>query len=163
MSALRERIERLGLLVPGAWPEEGPATLLKLCDAGALQGGLSVALDVRPDELVGPLCARIGGRAKRLKILDVRDKPALELTVFYDELTERWEVEDVPALVHNVNDLFREDMDARAVAILGEWEDMLQLWCVEKRALRRLLSERFFTPINRRQLEALLRAEGEEG
>lgn len=156
MSDLRERLERLGLGVPEAWPEGGADSLLKLCEAGALEGGLSVALGVRPDELVGPLCARLGGRAKGLKVLDVRDRPALELTVFFAERTERWEVEDAAALVHNLNDLFREDPGTRAAAVLGEWEDSLQLWCVEKGVLPRLLRERFFAPANRRQLEELV-------
>jgi hypothetical protein len=129
--------------------------VLRLCHRGALDGGLSAALDVRPDELVGPLCAAVGGSARRLKILDVRDLPRPQLRIAYGELEESWEVEDLYALVHNLNDLLRADPSARAVAVLGEWEDMLQLWCVRKAELQRLLRTDYFAPRNRHQLEQL--------
>ena len=64
-------------------------------------------------------------------------------------------MEDAAALVHNLNDLLREDPHGRAVAVLGEWEDMLQLWCLPKRQLAGLLREGSFEPRNRRQLEEL--------
>lgn len=164
MGSLLERLERLGVLEGGAAATTSPdlergrpeLALLRVCNAGLLRGGLSVALGIRPDELFGPLCARIGGRARKLKVVDVRDRPAPELAVLVDGRTERWEVEDAAALVHNLNDLLRDDPACRAVAVLGEWEDMLQLWCLEKRQLERLLGERFFEPRNRRQLEDIL-------
>ena len=88
MGTWLDRLERLGLLESGAvaaGEELGrgrpEGALLKLCHAGKLKGGLSVALGVRPEELFGPLCAHIGGRARKLKLVDVRDVPALELTV----------------------------------------------------------------------------------
>lgn len=155
MSKWLARLERLGLLEGGAAAASEESDLLRLCHAGKLKGGLSVALGVRPEELFGPLCAHIGGRARKLKLVDVRDVPVLELTVLVGERTERWEVEDAAALVHNLNDLLREDVHSRAVALLGEWEDMLQLWCLPKRQLAGLLGERFFQPRNRRQLEEL--------
>jgi hypothetical protein len=128
-------------------------SLLRLCDAGLLEGGLAVAHGVRPDELVGSLTAAMGGAARRLKITDVRERPALELHVQAGELAEKWEVEDVPALVHNLNDLYRDASDVRAVALLGEWEDALQLLCVDKRALPRLLRQPFFAPHNAQDLK----------
>ncbi len=143
------------VLVPGEPPE---VSLLRLCDAGALIGGLSVALDVRPDELVGPLTQAMGGAARGFKLVDVRERRTLELHVLVGESTERWEVEDLSALVHNLNDLYREAPQVRAVAVLGEWADALQLWCVEKRALSRLLRQSFFAPVNSRYLVQL--AEG---
>jgi hypothetical protein len=130
-------------------------SLLRLCDAGALEGGLTVTLGVRADELVGPLTIAMGGAARRFKVVDVRERPHFELHILAGETSERWEVEDLWALVHNLNDLYREAPDVRAVAVLGEWNDALQLLCVDKRALPRLLRERFFAPRNRDVLERM--------
>jgi hypothetical protein len=94
----------------------------------------------------------MGGAAKRFKVVDVRERPVLELHVLAGDVTERWEVEDLAALVHNLNDLYRETADVRAVAVLGEWNDALQLLCVDKRALPRLLRQTFFAPMNPRDL-----------
>jgi hypothetical protein len=131
-------------------------SLLRLCEAGQLVGGLSVALGVRPDELVGPLTLAMGGAARRLRIVDVRDgvreRPVLQLEVLAGDVAEKWEVEDLYALVHNLNDLYRDAADVARVAVLGEWEDALQLWCVPRAALTRLLREPFFQPQNRRAL-----------
>lgn len=131
-------------------------SLLRLCDAGLLEGGLTVAYGVRPDELVGPLTAAMGGAARRFKLVDVRERPVLELHVLAGDVSERWEVEDLAALVHNLNDLYREAPDVRAVAVLGEWNDALQLLSVDKRALPRLLRQSFFAPVNQRGLTRLL-------
>jgi hypothetical protein len=135
-------------------PAEPPhVSLLRLCDAGLLEGGLTVAFGVRPDELVGPLTMAMGGAAKRFKVVDVREHPRLELHVLAGETSERWEVEDLWALVHNLNSLYRDAPDVRAIALLGEWNDALQLLCVDKRSLPKLLRERFFAPQNRDALE----------
>jgi hypothetical protein len=115
-----------------------------------------VAYGVRPDELVGPLTAAMGGAARRFKLVDVREKPVLELHILAGDVTERWEVEDLAALVHNLNDLYRSAADVRAVALLGEWHDALQLLCVDKRALPKLLRQSFFAPANQPQLSRLL-------
>ncbi|MFP2912442.1 hypothetical protein ACLESD_46970 [Pyxidicoccus sp. 3LFB2] len=123
-------------------------SLLRLCDAGLLEGGLSVAYGVRPDELVGSLTNVMGGAARRFKVVDVRERPVLELHVLAGDVSERWEVEDLSALVHNLNSLYRDAPDVRAVAELGEWEDALQLWCVDKRTLPRLFRQTFFSPRN---------------
>ncbi len=127
-------------------------SLLRLCEAGLLVGGLSVALGVRPDELVGPLTLAMGGAARRLRVLDVRERPVLQLEVLAGDAAEKWEVEDLYALVHNLNDLYRDATDVARVAVLGEWEDALQLWCVPRASLPRLLKEAFFQPQNRRAL-----------
>jgi hypothetical protein len=149
---LKDKAAAAEVLVPGEPPH---VALLRLCDAGLLHGGLSVALGVRPDELVGPLTLAMGGAARGFKIVDVRERPTLELHVLVGERTERWEVEDLAALVHNLNDLYRESQQVRAVAVLGEWADALQLLCVEKRALPRLLRQAFFAPVNASQLGGL--------
>jgi hypothetical protein len=164
MGALRERLERLGLLRrdPSLSDKEAgldagpaPAALLRLCEAGLLEGGLSVASGVRPDELFGPLCGLVGGRAREVKVADVRDRPVFELVIHFQGRDERWELEGVEGLVHNLNDLLKDDPSARAVAVLGEWQDALQLWCVEKKLLPRLWKERFFAPRNASQLREL--------
>ncbi|AGC41791.1 hypothetical protein MYSTI_00440 [Myxococcus stipitatus DSM 14675] len=147
---LKDRAAASELLPRGEPPQ---VSLLRLCDAGLLQGGLSVSLGVRPDELMGPLTLAMGGAARRLKVVDVRERPVLELHVQAGEVIERWEVENLSALVHNLNDLYRDAQDVRAVAELGEWEDALQLWCIDKRALPRLLRQPFFSPWNARALQ----------
>ncbi len=149
---LKDKAAAAQVLVPGEPPH---VALLRLCDAGLLHGGLSVALGVRPDELVGPLALAMGGPARHFKVVDVRERPTLELHVLVGERTERWEVEDLAALVHNLNDLYRESEQVRAVAVLGEWADALQLLCVDKRALPRLLRQSFFAPVNAPQLGGL--------
>ncbi|WP_224367972.1 hypothetical protein [Hyalangium versicolor] len=155
---LKDRTAATEVFVPGEPPE---VSLLRLCDAGLLHGGLSVALGVRPDELVGPLTQAMGGAARGFKLVDVRERHTLELHVLVGENTERWEVEDLSALVHNLNDLYREAPDVRAIAVLGEWADALQLLCVDKRALPRLLRQPFFAPVNARYLTQI--AEGTRG
>jgi hypothetical protein len=149
---LKDRAATTEVFVPGEPPE---VSLLRLCDAGLLHGGLSVALGVRPDELVGPLTQAMGGAARGFKLEDVRERPTLELHVVVGDRTERWEVEDLSALVHNMNDLYRDAPDVRAVAVLGEWADALQLLCVEKHSLPRLLRQPFFAPMNMRDLVQL--------
>lgn len=149
---LKDRAAAAEVIVPGEPPH---VALLRLCDAGLLHGGLSVALGVRPDELVGPLTLAMGGAARSFKLVDVRERGTLELHVLVGELTERWEVEDLSALVHNLNDLYREAPDVRAIAVLGEWADSLQLLCVDKRSVSRLLRQSFFAPVNARSLQSL--------
>lgn len=150
-------LKRLGLLVgTGQLPSSKHAgtELLKWCHARRLRDGLSLALSVTPDEAIGPLSHAMDGCARQLKVLDVRrgSTPSLtELEVRYvlvDELrnvptarTERWEVEGVLGLVHNLNDLFREQREVRLLVVLGEWEDMLQVWALERPVLRELMDD----------------------
>jgi hypothetical protein len=131
--------------------------LLQLCASGALEGGLSIALDLRPDELIGPLLVAMGGRAPRLRVLDVRDKPQPQLNAELDGKSFRWKIRDVTELVRSLNQLFEAELDARAVALLGECEDMRQLWCIPKAALPHLLKEPHFQPLNRMQLMSAAR------
>ena len=148
-AALRARLKELGFLKAGARQK----TLLALCHAGNLHGGLSISLSATPDEVLGGLCAAMGGAAAKLRLEDVRGKGSFELHVRVGEVLERWEVEGVEGLVHNLNDLFRSDQTVRAVAVLGEWEDMLQLWCLDRLRLLVALQERWFEPLNRITLE----------
>lgn len=154
--SVKTELERLGLLAKGAHVPPDAHALTALCDAGVLEGGLSIALDLRPDELIGPLCERIGGAARVLKVLDVRDDPEVALVVDAGRGEEVWEVRDARDLVERCNEEFRQDPEARAVAVLGEWEDSLQLWCIPRPALSSLLRAPFFQAENRARLSALV-------
>jgi len=150
---LLAELAALGLLVrPEHAPSDG-ASLPALCAAGALEGGLSVALDVRPDELLGPLCLRIGGQAQALRVVDVRAQPP-ELWVQGTEGVERWPTPDLRALVKRLNARFRDSGEVRAVAVLGKWEDAQQLWCIPKSALGTLLTKRLLRAENMSELSA---------
>jgi hypothetical protein len=139
-------------LVSGGGPLRG---LVRACHAGRLRGGLSVSLQATPDEVVGPLCHALGGAARTLKVLDVRGRRPLELEVQWGEVHERWEVEDVAGLCHNLNDLFRARPEVAVAVVLGEWEDMLQVWCVPRSSLPALLAARLLDEA--RNLESLRR------
>jgi hypothetical protein len=164
MDGVLERLLQLRLIKPSfdveAASTGGPAQveLLKLCGAAALEGSLSVALDVRADELIGPLVSTMGGMAAELKVIEVRDEPRPELTVRLAGLQTTWSVPDLDALVGHLNTLFKADPSTKAVAILGEWDDALQLWALDKRALPELLQESFFLPRNREELFTLAHA-----
>ncbi|MET0401668.1 MAG: hypothetical protein ABW123_04655 [Cystobacter sp.] len=150
---LKEREAARGVLRSD---EPSPHSLLRLSDAGLLAGGLAVSFGVRPEELLGPRTLALGGAARRFNVLDLRERPVLELHILAGDVSERWEVEDLASLAHNLNDLYGEARDVRAIAVLGEWNDALHLLCVDKPALPRLLREPFFAPRNRDALERLL-------
>ena len=133
------RLAALGL-VSGREPVK---SLPKACHAGRLRGGLSVSLRATPDELMGPLTTALGGSARLLKVLDVRTGAPMLVEIEWRDVHEKWELADLEALVHNLNDLFALEPGVAAAVVLGEWEDMLQLWCVPKSALLRLLDEGF--------------------
>jgi hypothetical protein len=126
-------------------------TLLQLCHAGRLVGGLSIDLRVTPDEAAGALTHAMGGEASAFKILDVKMGRPTRMDVQYlrhdpfddspRQRLEAWEVEDVTGLIHNLNDLYRQSPTVRPIAVLGEWEDMLQVWAVDRSLLRLLLAE----------------------
>src|SRR5262249_14675943 len=84
-----------------------------------------------------------------------RDEPRPEITVRLRSLERKWTVASLDALVTHLNELFHADPAAKAIAILGEYEDALQLWAVDKALLGELLGEDFFRPRNRKQLTKL--------
>ena len=150
-------LERLRLWRGSPAEAAGAPHLPRLCAEGALEGGLSVALDVRPDEAFGALAAAAGGPARRLKVLDVRDRPEPRMVVSLgpDQSPETWDVPDVRALVERLNALAAGEPRAHLVAVLGEWDDALQLWALPQSAVRALLKERDFRPENLAELRAL--------
>lgn len=150
MATLQQRLKALGLL-QGRGRQR---TLLQLCHAGRLVGGLSASLQVTPDEAIGAVTHAKGGLATKLRVLDVRGARPTQLEVRFElppdvlreedgprVVTEKWDVEDVPGLVHNLNDLYREVREVKQVVVLGEWEDMVQLWALSRPVLRELLDD----------------------
>ncbi len=119
-----------------------PKRLVQCCHQGRLVGGLSISLQASPDEVVGPLTHAMGGAAKTLKVLDVRSTKPLVMEVALGELKEKWELEDVASLVHNLNDLFCDQAQVKLMVVLGEWQDMVQLWALPRELLLQLLERR---------------------
>lgn len=154
--AVLERLRSLKLL-QGRGQADG---LLRLCHKGRLKGGLSIALSVTPDEAVGALTHAMDARGFR--VLDVRGRVPMQLHIAIGKREEKWEVEGVEGLIHNLNDLYRDDGGTKRLVVLGEWEDMLQVWCVSREVLELLREERWFEPRNREAVFAAAR-DGEHG
>ncbi|MBL8922962.1 MAG: hypothetical protein JNJ54_29200 [Myxococcaceae bacterium] len=163
---MSQRLKALGVL-QGCGRQR---TLVQLCHAGRLVGGLSVSLRVTPDEAIGPLTHAMGGLATKLRVVDVRGARPTQLEVRFElppdvlreedgprVVTEKWDVEDVPGLVHNLNDLYRDVREVRPVVVLGEWEDMVQVWALPRLVLRELLADGLLDgAANLRTVRALL-------
>lgn len=132
-------VRELGLAV-GKGPL--PKSLLRACHEERLVGGLSISLRATPDEVIGPLTHAMGGAALKLRVHDVRTTTPLVMEVEWEGLREKWELEGVEGLVHNLDDLLRDAPGVKLLVVLGEWEDMLQLWALERGALQRLLDAR---------------------
>jgi hypothetical protein len=116
------------------------ALLTRLCDAGLLVGGLSVSSDLEPEALFGSLAQAMGAPVSRLKLNDVRKGAVPELWV--DE--ERWKVPSLRTLIAH----FNEKAGPKRCVVLGEWEEMLQLWALAQSPLRQLLRRPDFQPEN---------------
>ncbi len=154
MAASIERLVELGLLRAGQRAPDSRPSLRALCAAGVLEGGLSVASDIRPTDLVGPLCSYLGGPAARLRVLEALSEPA-EVWVLVGGKEERWPTPDVAALVTHLNRCYRREPQVPAIARLGRWEDAWQFWCISKRVLTVVLREKFFEAENSAELSAL--------
>ncbi len=132
-----KRLRTLGLVQGrGALPK----SLREACYDERLVGGLSISLRASADEVMGPLTHAMGGPATKLKVLDVRTGTPMVIEVQWGELKEKWEVESVEALITNLGDLFRDEDDVKPLVVLGEWEDMLQVWALRWDVLEVLLS-----------------------
>lgn len=128
------RLRKLGL-INGVEPL--PPSLLEACHEGRLVGGLSLSVKATADEVVGPLSFAMGGSATQLKVLDSR---AGVLDVRWGQVEASWPVETVEALIHYLGDLFLDEEQVKALVVLGEWEDMLQVWALAPDMLDVLLS-----------------------
>jgi hypothetical protein len=140
------RLGKLGLLREAEVNNPASAArLVALCDDGLLFGGLTVAPDVRPDELLGPLLQLMNGSARMLRVVDVRDEGGVVLSVQWGEVQESWSVSDTRDLVRHLNEKFAGEPGVRPILVLGEWNDSLQLWCLPRAALRALRAEPWLT------------------
>ena len=155
------KLEQLRLLRPTdsalrhSLPEDESVLLLRLCAREALVGGISVDFGVRPDELIGPLLSLVSGSARELRVLDSLSSPIPELIVSYRGQTQSWHVVGLKELIGELNRLFQGDPLAGAIVILGEWDEMLQLWCLGKNQLASLMKEDFFRAENRSELSTV--------
>jgi len=140
-----------------------PRRLLQCCHQGRLVGGLSISLRATPDEVVGALTHAMGGAAAQLKVLDVRTGAPVVMEVAHGELKEKWELSDVAALVHNLDDLFHASPGVKLLVVLGEWEDMLQLWALEREVLEKLLAGRRLDDANNAAVLRRLLSSGRDG
>ncbi len=132
-----KRLRALGLVSgKGALPKR----LLEACHEERLVGGMSISLRALPDEVVGPLTHAMGGAATRLKVLDVRTTHPMVMEIQWLDVKEKWEIESVESLIHALGDLFLDEPEVKALVVLGEWEDMLQLWALRTDVLEVLLS-----------------------
>ena len=142
-----ERLRAMKLL-QGRGQADG---VVRLGHKGRLKGGLSIAFGVTGDEVFGALVHALELGAL-VKLVDVRGRGPVELHVAFSGKLEKWEVEHLEGLVHNLNDLARELKAPKRLAVLGEHEDMVQLWALSEEHLAVLLEERWFTPRNARAL-----------
>ena len=145
----KQTLERLKLL-RGAVPDE---PLRTLCHHDLLVGGLSIALDVKIDEALGPLLEAMGGSAPNIRVLDIRGTPAV-FSVRIGKVAHEWEIDSLDALIDTLDRAFASDSTARRLVLLGEWDDMLQVWAVPDAALGELVECEWFKPSNRRALIA---------
>ena len=147
-----ETLRQLKLL-RGQPPDE---PLRTLCHHDFLVGGLSIALDVRIDEALGPLLEAMGSAAPMLRVLDVRRGPPQVFVVKQSGVDHQWEVDGLETMIDTLNRAFASDPKVRALVLLGEWEDMIQVWAVGKPSLARLLDHGWFKPSNPAGLRAAL-------
>lgn len=124
-----------------------------MCHHDFLVGGLSIALDVKIDEALGPVLEAMGGEAPRIRVLDIRGTPPV-FSVKVGERRHEWEIDGLESLLDTLNRAFRDDPKVKALVLLGEWEDMIQVWAVPKLVVAQLLGCDWFMPSNRAALTA---------
>jgi hypothetical protein len=145
-----KRLAALGLVVGD---EPLPSSLLEACDEERLVGGLSISRRATPDELAVWLANAMGGRAKALRLLDVRGD---ELEVQCGALHERWKVRDVHALIARLNETFCDDDGVKWLVELGEFEGSWQVWALAPEVVEVLLETSLLAgALNRDALDAL--------
>ncbi len=146
--ALEAALTAQGLLLG----EGDERTLKALCDAGRLEGGLSVSCRALPEEVIGALVTAMGGALASLRVLDVRTQKPLGLEVQWKDVHEWWDVDGVPELVEALDELALEEPSARVLVDLGEHEGAWQLWCVPRARLAGLFTARLLDAARNRDL-----------
>jgi hypothetical protein len=117
-------------------------------------GGLSIALDVKIDEALGPLLDLMGGAALTIRVLDIRGKV---FSVKLGEQQHEWEIDGLESLVDTLNRGFAPYPDVKALVLLGEWEDMIQVWALSKPVAKQLLPLDWLRPSNLPGLKVALK------
>ncbi len=151
MSAARaDTLLALKLLAKPQPPDE---PLRTLCHHGYLVGSRSIALDVKIDEALGPLLEVMGGAALTLRVLDIRGQV---FSVKLGEKQHEWKIDGLESLVETLNRGFAPFPDVKALVLLGEWEDMIQVWALSKAVVPQLLPLDWFRPSNPAGLKAAI-------
>ena len=137
-----EHLEALKLLQKERPPDE---PLRTLCHHGYLVGGVSIALDVKIDEALGPLLEAMGGPARAMKVLDIQGRV---FSVRLGSVEHEWELDGLESLIDTLNLAFSSTPEVRALVLLGEWEDMLQVWALPRPVVTALFAHDWFRPSN---------------
>ena len=137
-----DQLAALQLLQKERAPDE---PLRTLCHHGYLVGGMSIALDVKIDEALGPLLEVMGGPARTMKVLDIQGRV---FSVRVGAQQHEWELDGLESLIDTLNRAFAPSREVKALVLLGEWEDMLQVWALPKPVAGRLRAYEWFRPSN---------------
>lgn len=132
-----ERLRPLGLVKGN---KKLPRSVVEAIEQSRLVGGMSIAIDARPDEVIGPLTTEMGGVAAAVRVMDVQKGPPMSLELDWAGELESWTVKDVPALVDQLNKRFIDEEGVKVLVMAGEYEEMLQVWAVREDVLEVLLS-----------------------
>ena len=106
---------------------------------------MSIALDVKIDEALGPLLEVMGGPARVIRVLDIQ---GLVFSVRIGKQQHEWEIDGLESLIDTLNRAFAASAEVNALVLLGEWEDMIQVWALPKATVVGLLTEDWFVPSN---------------
>ncbi len=129
--------------------------IVQWCEAGALVGGFSLSLRARPDEVLAPLVDVMFG-PNVVRVLDVSTGLPQRMEVALPRGMAKWKLADVRGLIDVLNKEAKKIPDARVGLVLGEWENMLQVWCVTQDQAAELLDWAWCTIENRDSLERWL-------
>lgn len=144
-----QQLAALNLLRKEQPPDE---PLRTLCHHGYLVGGLSIALDVKTDEALGPLLDEMGAN-RMMRVLDIQGQV---FSVRLGEQQHEWEIDGLESLIDTLNRAFAKRPEVKALVLLGEWEDMLQVWALPKPVVASLWESEWFRPSNPPGLAAAL-------
>ena len=106
---------------------------------------MSIALDVKIDEALGPLLEVMGGPARTIRVLDIQGQV---FSVRIGQQQHEWEIDGLESLIDTLNRAFADSAEVNALVLLGEWEDMIHVWALPKATVVGLLTEHWFVPTN---------------